>query len=75
MSNCPCCSDQLLRHVKRGSLSWFCRTCWAEMPNFDDLRLQTPYPVKADFTDSLSQPILKVTLRTYRLSDPQDVAA
>lgn len=35
MSNCPCCSDRLLRHIRRGSLYWFCRSCWAEMPNLE----------------------------------------
>ena len=33
MSTCPCCSDVLLRHIQHGSLYWFCRSCWAEMPN------------------------------------------
>jgi hypothetical protein len=36
MSTCPCCSDRLLRHVRQGKLYWLCRSCWAEMPNFDD---------------------------------------
>ncbi len=32
MTHCPCCADRLLRQYRHGSLSWFCRTCWTEMP-------------------------------------------
>lgn len=32
MTNCPCCSDQLLRHIRGHEIHWFCRTCWQEMP-------------------------------------------
>jgi hypothetical protein len=36
MNTCPCCSNALLRHIKHGSLSWFCRSCWLEMPNLEE---------------------------------------
>ncbi|MBK1986252.1 hypothetical protein A0J48_001575 [Sphaerospermopsis aphanizomenoides BCCUSP55] len=29
---CPCCSDSLLKHIRRSETYWFCRTCWQEMP-------------------------------------------
>ncbi len=32
MSTCPCCSHQLLRHIHRHEVYWFCRNCWQEMP-------------------------------------------
>ncbi len=32
MNNCPCCSDQLLRHIHNHEVYFFCRTCWQEMP-------------------------------------------
>jgi hypothetical protein len=32
MSTCPCCDNQLLRHISHGGLYGFCRTCWQEMP-------------------------------------------
>ena len=38
MDTCPCCSDVLLRHVDHGSLYWFCRSCWAEMPSVEEYR-------------------------------------
>ncbi|MCY7274948.1 MAG: hypothetical protein LH702_14760 [Phormidesmis sp. CAN_BIN44] len=25
----------MLRHVRHGSLYWFCRTCWSEMPDLN----------------------------------------
>ncbi|KAM3093743.1 hypothetical protein ACKFKG_18505 [Phormidesmis sp. 146-35] len=71
MSNCPCCSDQLLRQVHRGALSWFCRTCWSEMPNFEAVRSQIDSRLHLNITDSISQPTLK-PLRPHR---PQDLAA
>ncbi|MFB2921503.1 hypothetical protein ACE1CB_23940 [Aerosakkonema sp. BLCC-F2] len=33
MTNCPCCSYQMVRHVRRHQTDWFCRHCWQEMPN------------------------------------------
>lgn len=38
MDTCPCCGDALLRHVDHGSLYWFCRSCWAEMPSVEEYR-------------------------------------
>ncbi|MEB3336136.1 MAG: hypothetical protein VKJ46_01650 [Leptolyngbyaceae bacterium] len=32
MNFCPCCSEQLLRHVRHNSVYWFCTHCWQEMP-------------------------------------------
>lgn len=32
MNNCPCCSNQLLRHIRGHELYFFCRRCWQEMP-------------------------------------------
>lgn len=32
MTNCPCCSDHLLRCIREHELHYFCRTCWQEMP-------------------------------------------
>ncbi|NJK50775.1 hypothetical protein HC931_24065 [Candidatus Gracilibacteria bacterium] len=39
MSNCPCCGNSLLRHVRHGNVYWFCQSCWQEMPNFDLMRI------------------------------------
>ncbi|MDY6938020.1 MAG: hypothetical protein SWY16_10165 [Cyanobacteriota bacterium] len=33
MNTCPCCSDQLIRHVRQSQIYWFCPTCWQEMPD------------------------------------------
>lgn len=38
MDTCPCCADILLRHIGHGRLYWFCRSCWAEMPNMKEYR-------------------------------------
>uniref|UniRef100_A0A7C3KCH5 Uncharacterized protein n=1 Tax=Oscillatoriales cyanobacterium SpSt-418 TaxID=2282169 RepID=A0A7C3KCH5_9CYAN len=33
MTNCPCCSGVLLRHVRHDGVYWFCMHCWQEMPD------------------------------------------
>lgn len=38
MSNCPCCSHTMLRHIRSNEVYWFCRNCWQEMPNIELLR-------------------------------------
>jgi ribosomal protein L37AE/L43A len=32
MKNCPCCSNQLLRHFRHHQIYWFCQSCRQEMP-------------------------------------------
>ena len=32
MTSCPCCTNQMLRHVRHSQVYWFCRHCWQEMP-------------------------------------------
>ncbi|MDY7014001.1 MAG: hypothetical protein SVX43_10475 [Cyanobacteriota bacterium] len=36
MNNCPCCSSQMLRHIRPQNLYWYCPRCRQEMPNFED---------------------------------------
>lgn len=33
MNYCPCCSHQMLRHIRSDQTYWFCRRCWSEMPD------------------------------------------
>ena len=33
MNYCLCCSNTLLRHIREGSIYWFCPSCRQEMPN------------------------------------------
>jgi hypothetical protein len=37
MTNCSCCNDLLLRHIRRGQVAWFCRTCWQYMPDLESI--------------------------------------
>jgi hypothetical protein len=67
MSTCPCCSDRLLRHVRQGKLYWLCRSCWAEMPNFDELLVGTA-PAKA-------KPALVPTAQPLRIAASQEQPA
>jgi|GEM_PF-5337024 len=30
--NCPCCSGDMLRHIRANQVYFFCRHCWQEMP-------------------------------------------
>lgn len=38
MISCPCCSNQMVRHIQNQKLHWFCRHCWQEMPNLNSDR-------------------------------------
>lgn len=64
MSICPCCSNLLLRHIRQGTLYWLCRSCWAEMPNFEEGQ-STVAP----------QPILITQFRMNSTHHSQDTAA
>jgi ribosomal protein L37AE/L43A len=35
MSTCPCCSTTVLRHVRHGTIYWFCPHCWQEVPDLE----------------------------------------
>jgi hypothetical protein len=35
MNSCPCCSNQLLRHIRHQEIYWFCTSCWQRMPNLE----------------------------------------
>ncbi|WP_456057577.1 hypothetical protein [Aerosakkonema funiforme] len=41
MSDCPCCSHTMLRHIRSNEVYWFCRNCWQEMPNFEQKRTRS----------------------------------
>ena len=36
MNNCPCCSNQMLRHSRNSQIYWYCPHCRQEMPNLVD---------------------------------------
>jgi Zn finger protein HypA/HybF involved in hydrogenase expression len=35
MTSCPCCTDQLLRHISSQGIYWFCPSCRQEMPTLN----------------------------------------
>lgn len=39
LSICPCCSNTLLHYITHQRDYWFCRTCWQEMPNLDEIEI------------------------------------
>ena len=67
MTHCPCCSNQMLRHVRQHQIYWFCRQCWQTMPVYNlnrsslspslnlvrQLGLQEKYYSSANFNTSL----------------------
>ena len=34
MIDCPCCSDNMLRHIRGNQVYLFCPSCWQEMPHW-----------------------------------------
>lgn len=73
MSNCPCCSDRLLRHIRKGSIYWFCRSCWAEMPNLEMYR-RPVVPTPVTEPSILEPAILKPLVRSGRSTELQTVS-
>jgi hypothetical protein len=57
MNTCPCCSEQLLRHIRQNSIYWFCPRCKQEMPALELLNAK------------LTQKIPRITLRKSLSSD------
>jgi hypothetical protein len=67
MTHCPCCSNQMLRHVRQHQIYWFCRQCWQTMPVYNlnrsslspslnlvrQLGLQEKYYSSANFNSSI----------------------
>jgi len=45
MISCPCCSNQVLRHIRSHQIHWFCRHCWLEIPNLDRHQRDLSKPV------------------------------
>ena len=37
IAKCPCCSDSLLRCIRKQGVYWFCPYCRQEMPNLGSL--------------------------------------
>lgn len=33
-THCTLCDDNLLRHIRKGGIRWFCPTCRQDMPSF-----------------------------------------
>ncbi|MBE9228454.1 hypothetical protein IQ264_23840 [Phormidium sp. LEGE 05292] len=60
MSDCPCCSHTMLRHIRSNQVYWFCRNCWQEMPNFEQLR-STSLLVNLSATLTIQEPQLALT--------------
>ncbi|MEW6491310.1 MAG: hypothetical protein AB1589_01990 [Cyanobacteriota bacterium] len=63
MNTCPCCSEQLLRHVRHDSIYWFCPRCKQEMPVLELINAK------------LSHKIPRINLRRNLLSDQLSVTA
>ena len=38
MISCPCCSDNMLRHIRSNRMYFFCPSCWQEMPHSNTQR-------------------------------------
>ncbi|MBG1243631.1 hypothetical protein F8R90_21355 [Nostoc sp. NZL] len=57
MTNCPCCSNQMLRHIRLQQTYWFCRHCWQEMPNLNSEKNSNILNLTIKSTSSVKKPI------------------
>lgn len=37
MNTCPCCSETLIRYIRKGGIYWYCSHCHQEMPNLSSM--------------------------------------
>ncbi len=56
MPQCSVCTDTLLRHIRQGSLFWYCPSCRQDM--VASLEPDVDEPGESDY-GSLSQPIIQ----------------
>ncbi|HAG80863.1 MAG TPA: hypothetical protein DCL61_06750 [Cyanobacteria bacterium UBA12227] len=59
MNNCPCCSAQLLRHIRDNHIYWLCPRCRQAMPVLETLIANSHQNVQIKKTRNpvLPQPI------------------
>ena len=66
MATCPYCSDVILHQVRHHELLWFCRHCWAEIPEVvvqrQVLSDRLPVPSKPRLVVLPVQPPIKAPL-------------
>ncbi|HBB31151.1 MAG TPA: hypothetical protein DDZ80_31115 [Cyanobacteria bacterium UBA8803] len=60
MNYCPCCSAQLLPHIRHNHIYWFCSRCRQEMPVIDGVKVKDhqELPLINPLNPLLSQRIL-----------------
>ena len=58
MTACPCCSHQLVRHIRPRGLYWFCSQCWAEMPNLSAVVCHQKNQVNTNHVSPFSRMVL-----------------
>jgi len=65
MNTCPCCSEPLLRHIRRNSVYWFCPRCWQIMPLLDAVlnNINSEFQTMQPLSEALSQPRSKCLKR------------
>ncbi|WP_200867469.1 hypothetical protein [Leptolyngbya sp. Heron Island J] len=49
MSSCPCCSGNLLRHVRAAGIYWMCLRCRQEMPLINGVEFPQHYRNKTTY--------------------------
>lgn len=74
MTNCLCCSDRLLRHIRGHEIYWFYRTCWQEMPVMSEKKCSLPLEDVIDQLPTKLQKLEKRNVIAY-VSNKQTKAA
>ena len=55
MSSCPCCSGNLLRHIRTEGIYWMCLRCRQEMPMVNNSELSRYAQERLEFTAERSK--------------------
>ena len=62
MATCPCCSYQMLHHIRGNQTYWFCRHCWQEMPNLDCCQRNLSLSTNSHKSVGLKKPVSLLVL-------------
>ncbi|MEL6580140.1 MAG: hypothetical protein AAFQ14_10325 [Cyanobacteria bacterium J06621_12] len=61
---CPCCNSTLLHHFRDRREYWFCRQCWQEMPDLNNLKLDSQGLHKKTVSPPISLIKRKISVQT-----------
>ncbi len=60
MVKCPCCSQNLLRYIRKEGTYWFCPHCWQEMPDLVSMIEDRKQKSQLNYLSSLTSQVTPI---------------